>query len=184
VEIHAAHGYLLHEFLSPLCNQRTDQYGGNFDNRIRILLQVTEEVRRFWPERYPLWVRLSVTDWVDGGWDLEQSIELSRRLKPLGVDVIDCSSGGAVPQARIPVGPGYQTSFAHTIKREAGILTGAVGAITASQQADHIIRTGQADMVLLARQLLRNPYWPTYAAHELHQENPAPVQYARAWPQR
>jgi 2,4-dienoyl-CoA reductase-like NADH-dependent reductase (Old Yellow Enzyme family) len=184
IEIHAAHGYLLHEFLSPLCNRRTDRYGGDFDNRTRIVLEVAQEVRRHWPERYPLWVRLSVTDWVEGGWDIEQSVELARQLKPMGVDVIDCSSGGAVPAASIPVGSGYQTSFAHRIKREAGILTAAVGAITAPQQADHIIRTEQADMVLLARELLRHPYWPTQAAHELHQENPAPVQYARAWPRR
>lgn len=182
VEIHGAHGYLLHEFLSPLSNQRTDNYGGSFDNRVRLLLEVAAEVRRHWPERYPLFVRLSVTDWVEGGWNLEESIEVARRLKPLGVDLIDCSSGGAVPNASIALGPGYQTSFADKIKHQAGISTGAVGLITAAQQADHIIRTEQADLVLLARELLRDPYWPSLAAKELRQPNPAPVQYERAWP--
>lgn len=184
IELHAAHGYLLHEFLSPLSNQRADDYGGSFDNRIRLLLEVTTEARRHWPERYPLWVRLSVTDWVEGGWDIEQSIELARQLKPLGVDLIDCSSGGLVPHATIPVGPGYQTAFAGRLKHEAGIQTGAVGLITTPAQADHIIRTAQADVVLLARELLRNPYWPTYAAQELRHENPAPAQYERAWLRR
>ncbi len=181
VEIHAAHGYLLHEFLSPLSNHRTDQYGGGFLNRTRIVREVTEAVRRVWPENYPLFVRFSVTDWVEGGWDLEQSIELAKRLKPLGVDLIDCSSGANVPNVKIPVGPGYQTGFAERIRKEADILTGAVGMITAPQQADHILRTEQADMIVLARALLRDPYWPLRAASELRQDIPEPPQYARAW---
>jgi 2,4-dienoyl-CoA reductase-like NADH-dependent reductase (Old Yellow Enzyme family) len=181
MEIHAAHGYLLHEFYSPLANQRTDRYGGSFHNRTRLVREVVEEVRRHWPERLPLFVRISSTDWVEGGWDIEQSIELARLLKPLGVDLIDCSSGGNIPGASIPLGPGYQTPFAERIRKEADILTGAVGLITSPQQADHILRTGQADMVLLAREMLRDPYWPRLAAKELGQEIAAPVQYGRAW---
>ncbi len=182
IEIHSAHGYLLHEFLSPLSNQRTDRYGGSFDNRVRLLCEVIEEVRRNWPDGNPLFVRLSVTDCTDGGWDIEQSIELARRLPGQGVDLIDCSSGGNVAGAAIPIGPGYQTAFAARIKREAGMMTGAVGMITSPQQADHIIRTDQADLVLLARELLRNPYWPQLAARDLRQPIPAPPQYERAWP--
>lgn len=181
VEIHAAHGYLLHEFLSPLSNQRTDSYGGSFENRTRIVREVVEEVRRHWPERLPLFIRFSATDWVEGGWDIQQSVELAKALKPLGVDLVDCSTGGNVPKVHIPVGPGYQTTFAETIRREAGIATGAVGMITSPQQADHIIRTGQADITLLARELLRDPYWPALAAKELRQEVPIPIQYERAW---
>jgi 2,4-dienoyl-CoA reductase-like NADH-dependent reductase (Old Yellow Enzyme family) len=181
VEIHAAHGYLLHEFLSPLSNQRNDNYGGSFENRIRLLQEVVQNVRKVWPEKYPLWVRLSVTDWIENGWDIEQSIALSEKLKSLGVDLIDCSSGGILPTAKIPTGPGYQTEFAQRIRREANILTGAVGMITAPEQADHIIRTGQADVVLLARELLRDPYWPMRAAKQLGQDKIWPVQYARAW---
>jgi 2,4-dienoyl-CoA reductase-like NADH-dependent reductase (Old Yellow Enzyme family) len=181
VEIHGAHGYLMHQFLSPLSNQRTDRYGGSFENRTRFAHEVVAEVRRHWPEELPLFVRLSATDWVEGGWDVEQSIELSRTLKTEGVDLIDCSSGGAAPKAVIPVGPGYQTEFASRIRHEAGIATGAVGMITTAEQADTIIRTGQADMVLLARELLRDPYWPSRAAKTLRQEIPAPIQYARAW---
>lgn len=181
VEIHAAHGYLLHEFLSPLSNQRTDKYGGDFDRRTRIVREVIEEVRRHWPERLPLFVRFSVTDWTPGGWTPEDSVALSRVLKPLGVDLIDCSSGGNVPRANIPVGPGYQTAVAQQVRHDAEIPTGAVGMITEPCQADHIIRTGQADMVLLARELLRDPYWPSRAAKELNQEIPAPLQYVRAW---
>jgi 2,4-dienoyl-CoA reductase-like NADH-dependent reductase (Old Yellow Enzyme family) len=181
VEIHAAHGYLLNEFLSPLSNQRTDKYGGSFENRTRIVREVTEEVRRHWPERLPLFIRFSVTDWAEGGWDPEQTVELSRQLKSLGVDLVDASSGGNVAKARIPIGPGYQTPFAEKVRREAGIATGAVGLITSPHQADHIIRTGQADLVLLARELLRDPYWPSRAAQALGQEVPAPVQYVRAW---
>ncbi len=183
VEIHGAHGYLLHSFYSPLSNRRTDAYGGSFNNRTRLIREVAEEIRRVWPERLPVFARISSTDWVEGGWDIEQSVELARQLGPLGVDLIDCSSGGNVAQADIPIGPGYQTEFAARIRREISLLTGAVGMITAPQQADHIVRTGQADMVLLARELLRDPYWPLLAAKELRQEIPVPPQYARAWPQ-
>ena len=182
VEIHAAHGYLLHQFLSPLSNHRTDEYGGSFANRARFLLEVVREVRCHWPERLPLFVRISATDWIEGGWDIEESVGLARCLREEAVDLVDCSSGGAAPGAQIPVGSGYQTPFAARIKAEAGIPTGAVGLITSPQQADHIVRTGQADIVLLARALLRNPYWPQQAAQELGQDIPAPDQYARSWP--
>ena len=183
IEIHAAHGYLIHEFLSPLSNQRTDAYGGSFENRARLLREVVGAVRREWPERAPLFVRISATDWVDGGWDIQQSVDLARQLKGLGVDLIDCSSGGLVPQARIPVGPGYQTPFAERIRREADILTGAVGMITSPSQAEHIVAGGQADAVLLAREFLRDPYWPLRAARELGQAISWPVQYLRAAPE-
>ena len=183
LELHSAHGYLSHEFLSPLTNQRTDRYGGGFDNRIRFLLETTRAVRAVWPERLPLAVRISCTDWVPGGWDIEQSIELARRLKAGGVDLIDCSSGGTVPDAKIPVGPGYQVPFAERIRKEAAIATAAVGMITTPAQADEIVRQGRADLVLLAREFLRDPYWPMRAARALG--HPAavstPVQYARAW---
>ena len=184
LELHSAHGYLSHEFLSPLSNHRTDQYGGDFENRIRFLMETTLAVRAVWPERFPLAVRLSCTDWMPGGWDLDQSVELSRRLKAEGVDLIDCSSGGSVPDAKIPVGPGYQTPFAERIRRETGVLTAAVGMITAAAQADEIVRNGQADVVLLARELLRDPYWPMRAAQTLGHAAalPPPIQYARAWP--
>ncbi|HEY9649556.1 MAG TPA: NADPH dehydrogenase NamA [Coleofasciculaceae cyanobacterium] len=181
VEIHAAHGYLLHEFLSPLSNHREDEYGGSFDNRTRLLGEVVQKVREVWPERYPLWVRISATDWIENGWDIEQSIALSDKLKSLGVDLIDCSSGAILPGAKVPVGAGYQTPFAERIRHEVNILTGAVGLITTPEQADHIIRTGQADMVLLGRELLRDPYWPLRAAKQLRQTVTVPVQYARAW---
>ena len=180
LELHAAHGYLLHSFLSPLSNRRSDGYGGSFENRIRALLEVTRSVRRRWPERHPLFVRISATDWVEGGWDIEQSIELSKRLAKEGVDLIDCSSGGLVPGVKIPVGPGYQTPFAERIRREAKIMTGAVGMIRAPEQADHVLRSGQADVVVLARQLLRDPYWPLTAARALGVSVPWPVQYERA----
>ena len=180
-ELHAAHGYLLHEFLSPLSNTRTDQYGGSFENRTRIVRETVEAVRGTWPEQFPLFVRISATDWTEGGWDIAQSIELTRMLKPLGVDLIDTSTGGNVPHAKIPVGPGYQVQFAEQIKRDTGVLTGAVGMITDPHQADGIIREGQADLVLLARELLRDPYWPRRAAKELGAEIAAPVQYGRAW---
>jgi 2,4-dienoyl-CoA reductase-like NADH-dependent reductase (Old Yellow Enzyme family) len=181
-EIHAAHGYLLHEFLSPLSNKRQDQYGGPFENRTRLVREVVEAVRGAWPERCPLFVRISATDWTEGGWDVEQSVELAREVKPHGIDLIDCSSGGNVPQAKIPVGHGYQAPFAERIRREAGVPTGAVGLITAPVQADHVIRTGQADLVLLAREMLRDPYWPLRAARELGQPVAWPVQYLRAGP--
>ncbi|SRR5579883_852442 len=184
IEIHAAHGYLLHEFLSPLSNHRDDDYGGSFDNRTRLLREVVQAVRQVLPDSVPLWVRISATDWAENGWDLNQSIALSDKLKALGVDLIDCSSGGLVPGVKIPAGPGYQTPFADRIRREAGIATGAVGSITAPAQADHIIRTEQADVVLLARELLRNPYWPLQAAKALgHGDlyDLCPPQYERAW---
>ena len=183
MELHSAHGYLSHEFLSPLSNQRTDTYGGSFENRIRFLLETTRAVRAVWPERLPYSIRLSCSDWVDGGWDLEQSVELSRRLKAEGVDLIDCSSGGAVGTAKISVGPGFQVPFAEKIRREAGVATAAVGMITEARQADAIIRSGQADLVLLAREELRDPYWPAHAARILGHAStvPPPSQYARAW---
>jgi 2,4-dienoyl-CoA reductase-like NADH-dependent reductase (Old Yellow Enzyme family) len=182
IEIHAAHGYLIHEFLSPLSNQRTDSYGGSFENRTRILREVVSAVRDVWPERAPLFVRISATDWVEGGWDIEQSVELSRQLKNMGVDLIDCSSGGNAARAKIPVGPGYQTPFAEQIRLETGILTGTVGMITSPVQAEHILATGQADAVIMAREMLRDPYWPLRAARELAQPITWPIQYLRAAP--
>jgi 2,4-dienoyl-CoA reductase-like NADH-dependent reductase (Old Yellow Enzyme family) len=181
-EVHAAHGYLLHQFLSPLSNRRSDGYGGSFENRIRLLREVVTAVRNVWPDHLPLLVRISATDWVEGGWDLEQSLELVRQLIPLGVDLIDCSSGGSAPHATVPVGPGYQTQFAEQIRRETGSRTGAVGMITDPAQADHIIRSGQADLVLLARELLRDPQWPLRAARELGYLAPWPAQYVRSAP--
>ncbi|MDQ3546038.1 MAG: NADH:flavin oxidoreductase/NADH oxidase [Verrucomicrobiota bacterium] len=181
VEIHAAHGYLLHSFLSPLSNQRTDDYGGSFENRIRFLCETTEAVRRVWPEKYPLFVRISSTDWTEGGWTADDSVALAQKLKSLGVDLIDCSSGGSVPNATIPVKAGYQVSFAAQIRKEAEIATGAVGMITGHEQADQIVRTGQADLVLMAREFLRHPYWPLNAARPLHQKLDAPPQYGRAF---
>jgi 2,4-dienoyl-CoA reductase-like NADH-dependent reductase (Old Yellow Enzyme family) len=180
IEIHSAHGYLLHSFLSPISNHRTDQYGGSFDNRIRMLSEVVTAVRKVWPEKYPLFVRISATDWSEGGWTIEDSVALAKVLKPLGVDLIDCSSGGNVSTARIPLGPGYQVPFAERIRREAGILTAAVGMITQPAQADEIIRAGQADVVVLARQFLRDPYWPLIAARALGHDIAWPVQYERA----
>jgi 2,4-dienoyl-CoA reductase-like NADH-dependent reductase (Old Yellow Enzyme family) len=181
VEIHSAHGYLLHEFLSPLCNHRTDDYGGSFENRIRLLLRVAHAVRDSWPQERPLFVRISATDWTENGWDLEQSIELARRLKEVGVDLVDVSSGGAVPGVQIPLGPGYQVGFAAAIRNEAEIATGAVGMITEPAQAETIIATSQADIVLIAREMLRDPYWPRHAARTLGAKIKAPVQYERAW---
>ncbi len=182
VEIHAAHGYLIHEFLSPLSNKREDHYGGSFENRTRLCREIVGAVRSSWPNELPLFVRISATDWIDGGWDIEQSVELARELKRLGVDLIDCSSGGNVPHAKIPVGPGYQTAFAQKIRHEAEVMTGAVGMITSPVQAEHIIRTGQADAVIIAREFLRDPYWPLRAARELDQPIAWPVQYLRAAP--
>jgi 2,4-dienoyl-CoA reductase-like NADH-dependent reductase (Old Yellow Enzyme family) len=181
VEIHAAHGYLLHQFLSPLSNRREDGYGGAWENRTRLLHEVVTTVRGVWPERLPLWVRISATDWAEGGWTVDDSVRLANSLGPLGVDLIDCSSGGLVPGARIPLGPGYQVDFAARIRAEARIATGAVGMITEPRQADDIIRAGQADVVLLARELLRRPHWPLHAAKELGQPAPVPPQYARAF---
>jgi 2,4-dienoyl-CoA reductase-like NADH-dependent reductase (Old Yellow Enzyme family) len=180
IEIHAAHGYLLHEFLSPLSNQRTDPYGGSLENRMRFVLRVAERLRGILPEEMPLFVRISATDWADGGWDVESSIELARRLKGLGVDLIDVSSGGTLPRVSVPVGPGYQVPFARRIRHEAGIPTGAVGLITEPKQAEEILRSGDADLIFLARALLREPYWAQKAQRELGEEALLPVQYERA----
>lgn len=179
LEIHAAHGYLIHSFLSPLSNQRTDEYGGSFLNRTRFLKQVVSAVRKVWPDALPLSVRISSTDWTEGGWALEDSIELARALKLLGVDLIDCSSGGIAPGIAIPVGAGYQVPFAARIRHEAGIATAAVGMITEAMQADQIIRNGEADLVLIARQSLRDPYFPLHAASTVHKEQKWPDQYLR-----
>jgi 2,4-dienoyl-CoA reductase-like NADH-dependent reductase (Old Yellow Enzyme family) len=180
-EIHGAHGYLIHEFLSPLSNLRTDDYGGAFEHRIRFALEVVRAVRSVWPENLPLFLRISSTDWVEGGWDLDQSVELARHVRDLGVDLIDCSSGGASPAQQIALGPGYQVPFAERIRHEAGILTAAVGLITSAGQAAEIVRSGQADLILLARQFLRDPYFPLHAARELDQHVDPPVQYLRAF---
>jgi len=180
IEIHAAHGYLLHEFLSPLSNHRTDEYGGVFVNRVRLLKEVVHAVKEVWTGA--LFVRISATDWAEGGWTIDEAVELGKVLKSLGVHLIDVSSGGLVPAVKIPAGPGYQTGFAERIRREAGIATGAVGFIVDPAQADHILRTGQADLVLLARELLRDPYWPVHAAAHLGRKGSWPVQYLRAAP--
>ena len=180
IELHAAHGYLLHSFLSPLSNQRTDEYGGSFDNRTRIVRETVSAVRRVWPERLPLFVRVSATDWAQGGWTVEETVALALALKPMGVDAIDCSSGGLIPGVRVPVGPGYQVAFAQQVREGAHIPTVAVGMITSPEQADQIIRSGQADAVMLARELLRDPYWPLHAARALGQEMHWPPQYERA----
>ncbi len=180
VEIHSAHGYLLHEFLSPLSNLRTDNYGGSFENRIRILMETVDAIRSVWPAHLPLFVRISATDWTDGGWDLDQSVELASVLKQHGVDLIDVSSGGNVSGAKISTAPSYQVPFAERIRRDAEIATSAVGQITTSSQADQIIRNGQADLVLLAREMLRDPYWPLHAAAALSAEITWPPQYLRA----
>jgi 2,4-dienoyl-CoA reductase-like NADH-dependent reductase (Old Yellow Enzyme family) len=182
IELHAAHGYLLHQFLSPLSNLRSDGYGGSFENRTRLVREVTQAVRAVWPEELPLFVRLSATDWVEGGWDVEQTVALAGLLRSDGVDVIDCSSGGNVAGARIPVGPGYQVPFAARVRRDAAIATAAVGLITEAAQADGIIRAGEADLVLLARELLRDPYWPLHAAQHLGVSTGWPAQYLRAAP--
>ena len=180
IEVHGAHGYLLHEFLSPLSNRRVDRYGGSFDGRIRLLCEVVAGVRTVWPENLPLLVRISATDWIDGGWTTEDSVSLAARLAPMGVDAIDCSSGGNVSRAPIPVGPGYQVPFADDL-RKSGIVTAAVGMITSAEQAEHILRTGQADLIVLARALLKDPYWPLHAARTLGHTPETPPQYARAF---
>lgn len=182
VEIHGAHGYLLHQFLSPLSNRRKDAYGGSFENRTRVVREVVAAVRAEWPQRLPLLIRLSATDWVDGGWNVQESVRLCCALKGMGVDLVDVSSAGLVPNAVVPAGPGFQTDFAAQVRREAGIATAAVGLITSPQQADHVIRTGQADMVLLGREILRNPYWPLAAAQALGHTVSWPQQYLRAAP--
>jgi 2,4-dienoyl-CoA reductase-like NADH-dependent reductase (Old Yellow Enzyme family) len=184
IEIHAAHGYLLHEFLSPLSNQRTDTYGGSFENRIRLLLEVVVNVREILPDDFPLFVRISATDWTEGGWTADDSVQLASQLKTSGVDLIDASTGGNVPAAKIPVGPGYQVEFAERIKRETGLATGAVGLITTPTGAEQVVAAGQADLVLLAREELRDAYFPLHAAHELGAEVAWPPQYERAKPRK
>lgn len=181
IEIHAAHGYLIHEFLSPLSNRRTDRYGGTFENRTRLLCEVVDAVRAVWPERYPLFVRISSTDWTDDGWTPDDSVSLAGVLRGREVDAIDCSSGGNVARANIPAGSGYQVPFADRIRRETGIMTAAVGLITSPEQADQIVRNGQADLVVIAREFLRDPYWPIHAARRLGHTAPVPVQYLRAF---
>jgi 2,4-dienoyl-CoA reductase-like NADH-dependent reductase (Old Yellow Enzyme family) len=181
LEIHAAHGYLLHEFLSPLSNHRRDEYGGSFENRTRLVVRVAEAVRNEWPERLPLFCRISATDWKEGGWDLPQSVELAKLLKRTGVDLIDVSSGGLVPNVKIPLAPGYQLPFAVAIRGEAGIATGGVGLITEPSQAETVLTNGQADLVFLAREFLRDPNWPRRAAKQLGVTIKPPVQYERAW---
>ena len=180
MELHFAHGYLVHSFLSPLSNRREAAYGGGFDGRARLALEIAAAVRRVWPERLPLFARVSATDWVEGGWDLPQTVELARRLKGLGGDLIDCSSGALVPNAKIPAGPGYHVPFAEAVRREAGSATGAVGMITEAAQAEKIVASGQADAVLLAREFLRDPYWPLHAAKILGVDGSWPKQYGRA----
>jgi len=180
IELHSAHGYLLHEFLSPLSNRRADRYGGSLENRMRIVCETAATLREVIPRELPLFVRISATDWVEGGWDLPQSVELAKALKPLGVDLIDCSSGALVPGAKIPVGRGYQVPFADTIREEAGIMTGAVGLITETQQANEVITSGSADLVFLAREMLREPYWALKAQQQLNQSPAWPIQYGYA----
>ena len=181
LELHAAHGYLLNEFLSPLANHRTDRYGGSFENRVRFLVETTRAVRRVWPDGLPLAVRLSAIDWKEGGWTIEESIALANLLKAEGVDLVDCSSGGVVPDAQIKAGPGYQVPLAERIRQGANLRTAAVGLITEPKQADEIVRSGKADIVLLGRQMLVDPYWPGHAAKALGYKLPPPLQYARAW---
>jgi 2,4-dienoyl-CoA reductase-like NADH-dependent reductase (Old Yellow Enzyme family) len=179
IELHMAHGYLFHEFLSPLSNHRTDEYGGSFENRIRFPLEVAQAVREVWPSRWPVFVRISASDWVDGGWDLPQSVRFCRALKEIGIDLIDCSSGGLVANAKIPAKPGYQLPFADAIRKEAKIATGAVGLITKAEDAERIIAEGHADAIFLAREFLRRPYWPLHAAHKLGVPVVWPKQYER-----
>jgi len=179
-EVHCAHGYLLNEFLSPLSNQRTDEYGGSMENRCRLPLKVAKTVRDLWPQQWPVFVRISATDWVEGGWDLAQSIQFSRWLKDIGIDLVDCSTGGLVPDAKVPAAPGFQVPFAAGVRKEAGIASGAVGLITEPAQAEQILRKEQADAIFLARELLRDPYWPLHAARELGVDVEWPNQYVRA----
>ena len=185
LELHAAHGYLLHEFLSPLSNKRDDQYGGSLENRMRFPLEVARAVREAWPERYPLFVRISSTDWVDGGWEIGQSVEYAKKLKGCGVDLIDCSSGGLAPQQKVPNDPGYQVPFSERIRKEVGIATAAVGLITNADQAEEILAEGKADLIEMARELLRNPYWPLHTASSRAQDDGLwPPQYLRARPEK
>jgi len=182
VEIHMAHGYLLHQFLSPLSNLRKDEYGGDLHHRLRFPLEVATVVREAWPSQLPLFVRISATDWIEGGWDLPQSVALAKELRKIGVDLIDCSSGGVVPAAKIPIAPGYQVAFAEEIRRQTGLMTGAIGLITDAVQAENILVAGQADAVFMARELLRDPYFPLHAAKILGDDPPYPNQYLRAKP--
>jgi 2,4-dienoyl-CoA reductase-like NADH-dependent reductase (Old Yellow Enzyme family) len=182
IEIHAAHGYLINEFLSPLSNNRTDLYGGSFENRIRLLIEITEAIQTVWPAELPLFIRISATDWAEGGWNENDSVQLAPILKSKRVDLIDCSSGGLVPGVRIPLGPGYQVAFAARIKKETGILTGAVGMITEAAQAENILIQDEADLIFIARELLRDPYFPLHAAHQLGVDAEWPNQYLRAKP--
>ena len=181
LEVHAAHGYLQNEFLSPLANQRTDEYGGSFENRTRFLRETLTAVRQVWPERLPLFLRISASDWAEGGWTIEDSVQLAPVVKALGVDLIDCSSGGLVPQAKIKLGPGYQVPFAEAVRQQGGVATAAVGMITEAEQAEAIVREGKADLVLLAREFLRDPYWPIRAAKKLGVAAKVPNQYLRAF---
>lgn len=181
VEIHGAHGYLVHQFLSPISNQRTDEYGGSFENRIRFCVEIADAIRTVWPERLPLMLRISATDWVEGGWTADETVELARILHGHGVDLVDCSSGGATADAQIPAEPGFQVQFAERVRQEAGMPSAAVGLITEPKHAESIVAEGRADMVLLAREYLRDPYWPRHAAKELGVEITPPRQYGRAW---
>ncbi|HLY68221.1 MAG TPA: NADH:flavin oxidoreductase/NADH oxidase [Puia sp.] len=182
IEIHAAHGYLLHEFLSPLSNTREDEYGGSFENRTRLLLEVVDAIKKEWRPENPLFVRISATDWAEGGWDVGDSVQLATALKSRGVDLVDCSGGGLSAKQMIPLGPGYQVPFAERIKKETGVLTAAVGLITTAGQAEEILMNGQADLIVLAREFLRDPYFPLHAAHALGEDIAWPVQYERAKP--
>ena len=182
LEIHAAHGYLIHEFLSPLSNQRTDSYGGSLDNRIRFLYETVAAVRKVWPARLPLFVRISATDWVEGGWDLDQSIDAVKKIAPLGVDLIDCSSGGVDARQKIPAQPGYQAPFAQQIRDSTGVMTGAVGMIEVPAMASQILRQNKADVVIFAREFLRRPYWPLEEASKMGVPLPWAAQYLRAAP--
>jgi 2,4-dienoyl-CoA reductase-like NADH-dependent reductase (Old Yellow Enzyme family) len=180
IDIHAAHGYLIHQFLSPLSNHRTDSYGGSFENRIRLLVEVVESIMKEWPSNLPLFVRISATDWAEGGWDIDEAVQLASILKAMGVDLIDTSTGGMVPHAKVPVGPGYQVPFAESIKKESGILASAVGLITHAQQAEDILQKGQADLIMIARESLRNPNFALHAAKQLGDDIEWPRQYLRA----
>lgn len=180
IELHAAHGYLIHQFLSPLSNKRTDEYGGSFENRIRLLLEIVESVQTVWPKALPLWVRISATDWAEGGWNIDESVKLSAVLKEKGIDLIDVSSGGLVPHVQIPVGPAYQTPFASRIRKETGMPTATVGLITSAQQAENILQNEDADLIVMAREFLRDPYFPMHAAFQLDDDIEWPVQYRRA----
>jgi 2,4-dienoyl-CoA reductase-like NADH-dependent reductase (Old Yellow Enzyme family) len=182
IEIHAAHGYLVHQFLSPLSNQRTDGYGGSFENRVRLLLEIIDGIHSVWPEDLPLVVRISGTDWAEGGWDADQSVRLAEILKTKDIAFIDVSSGGLVSYAKIPIGPSYQVPSSARIRSETGTLTGTVGLITTSQQAEDILQNGEADLIIMAREMLRDPYFPLHAAHQLGEDITWPVQYDRAKP--